>query len=50
MDWYSNQTFANTPFANITVGGKSVAAVKNVDNFSFARVYGAGHEVVSRLF
>ncbi|KAF7986017.1 hypothetical protein HWV62_41356 [Athelia sp. TMB] len=45
MNWYGNKTLHNTPFKNITVGGKTVAAVQNVDNFSFARVYGAGHEV-----
>ncbi|EMD36755.1 hypothetical protein CERSUDRAFT_114672 [Gelatoporia subvermispora B] len=45
MDWYGNETLHNTPFTNITVGGKPVAAVQNVDNFSFARVYESGHEV-----
>ncbi|KAG1819078.1 Alpha/Beta hydrolase protein [Suillus subaureus] len=45
MDWYGNETLHNTPFTNMTINGKPVAAVQNVDNFSFARVYGAGHEV-----
>ncbi|KAI0768078.1 alpha/beta-hydrolase [Trametes elegans] len=45
MDWYGNDTLHNTPFQNITIHGKPVAAVQNVDNFSFARVYAAGHEV-----
>ncbi|KAG2119493.1 Alpha/Beta hydrolase protein [Suillus discolor] len=45
MDWYGNETLHNTPLTNMTIDGKPVAAVQNVDNFSFARVYGAGHEV-----
>jgi hypothetical protein len=38
MDWYGNATLHNTPFTNITVNGSPVAAVQNVDNFSFAYV------------
>ncbi|KAG1757895.1 Alpha/Beta hydrolase protein [Suillus lakei] len=45
MDWYGNETLHNTPFTNMTINGKPVAAVQNVDNFSFARVYAAGHLV-----
>jgi len=45
MDWYGNATLHSTPMTNITIDGTAVAAVQNVDNFSFARVYGAGHEV-----
>ncbi|CDO77361.1 hypothetical protein BN946_scf184787.g10 [Trametes cinnabarina] len=45
MDWYGNETLHRTPFTNMTIGGKPVAAIQNVDNFSFARVYEAGHEV-----
>ncbi|KIM82781.1 hypothetical protein PILCRDRAFT_784713 [Piloderma croceum F 1598] len=45
MDWYGNETLHNTPMTNITIDGAAVAAVQNVDHFSFARVYGAGHEV-----
>ncbi|KAF8524562.1 alpha/beta-hydrolase [Hysterangium stoloniferum] len=45
MDWYGNATLHNTPLTNITINGSPVAAVQNVDNFSFARVYQAGHEV-----
>ncbi|TBU21286.1 alpha/beta-hydrolase [Dichomitus squalens] len=45
MDWYGNQTLHKTPFTNMTIGGKAVAAIQNVDNFSFARVFQAGHEV-----
>ncbi|KAI9070300.1 alpha/beta-hydrolase [Trametes sanguinea] len=45
MDWYGNETLHRTPFTNMTIHGKPVAAIQNVDNFSFARVYEAGHEV-----
>ncbi|KAM5546227.1 hypothetical protein V8D89_000353 [Ganoderma adspersum] len=45
MDWYGNETLHNTPFTNMTIHGKPVAAIQNVDNFSFARVFLAGHEV-----
>jgi hypothetical protein len=36
MDWYGNETLHNTPLKNITMDGETVAAVQNVDNFSFA--------------
>ncbi|KAG8843251.1 hypothetical protein FRB96_004217 [Tulasnella sp. 330] len=45
MDWYGNKTLHETPLTNITINGKPVAAVQNVDNFTFARVYASGHEV-----
>ncbi|KAG6326546.1 hypothetical protein ID866_12543 [Astraeus odoratus] len=45
MDWYGKETLNNTPLTNITLDGTPIASVVNVDNFSFARVYGAGHEV-----
>ncbi|KAG2109563.1 Alpha/Beta hydrolase protein [Suillus discolor] len=45
MDWYGNETLHITPFTNMTINGIPVAAVQNVDNFSFARVYAAGHLV-----
>lgn len=45
MDWYGQARLRATPFQNMTIGGKSVAAIQNVDKFSFARVYEAGHEV-----
>ncbi|KAF9224939.1 alpha/beta-hydrolase [Gyrodon lividus] len=47
MDWYGNETLHNTPLNNITLDGTPIAAVANVDNFSFARVYAAGHEVAA---
>ncbi|KAJ7111483.1 alpha/beta-hydrolase [Mycena epipterygia] len=45
MDWYGKERLAATPFTNMTINGSSVAAIQNVDNFSFARVYASGHEV-----
>ncbi|KAG2095727.1 Alpha/Beta hydrolase protein [Suillus discolor] len=45
MDWYGNKTLHDTPLTNMTIDGTTVAAVQNVDNFSFALVYKAGHEV-----
>ncbi|KAJ7243607.1 alpha/beta-hydrolase [Mycena haematopus] len=45
MDWYGKQRLAETPFTNMTIDGSAVAAIQNVDRFSFARVYAAGHEV-----
>jgi len=45
MDWYGNATLHRTPFFNMTIKGQAVAAVQNVDNFSFARVFASGHEV-----
>ncbi|KAJ3826667.1 alpha/beta-hydrolase [Lentinula raphanica] len=45
MDWYGSTKLANTPFTNMTINGTAVAAVQNVDNFTFARVYASGHEV-----
>ncbi|KJA22564.1 hypothetical protein HYPSUDRAFT_67027 [Hypholoma sublateritium FD-334 SS-4] len=45
MDWFGKERLANTPFTNMTINGAAVAAIQNVDNFSFARVYQSGHEV-----
>ncbi|GLB39568.1 putative serine carboxypeptidase [Lyophyllum shimeji] len=45
MEWYGKARLNSTPFSNMTIGGKTVAAIQNVDNFSFATVYEAGHEV-----
>ncbi|KAG7445250.1 alpha/beta-hydrolase [Guyanagaster necrorhizus] len=45
MDWFGKEALANTPFTNMTIDGAAVAAIQNVENFSFARVYEAGHEV-----
>ncbi|PSR85531.1 hypothetical protein PHLCEN_2v5422, partial [Hermanssonia centrifuga] len=36
MDWFGNETLHNTPFTNMTIRGDAVAAIQNVDNFSFA--------------
>ncbi|KAG6380261.1 Alpha/Beta hydrolase protein [Boletus reticuloceps] len=38
MDWYGNETLHNTPLGNITLNGKPIAAVANIDNFTFACV------------
>ncbi|KAJ6486507.1 Alpha/Beta hydrolase protein [Mycena vitilis] len=45
MEWSGKAQLAATPLTNITLAGKSIAAVANVRNFTFARVYAAGHEV-----
>ncbi|KAF8965392.1 alpha/beta-hydrolase [Flammula alnicola] len=45
MDWFGKERLAKTPFTNMTIDGEAVAAIQNVDNFSFARVYQSGHEV-----
>ncbi|KAF4610985.1 hypothetical protein D9613_006719 [Agrocybe pediades] len=45
MDWHGAKKLANKPFTNMTINGVPVAAIQNVDNFSFARVFQAGHEV-----
>lgn len=47
MSWSGQATLASTPLTNMTLNGTPVAAVQNVGNFSFARVYGAGHEVAA---
>ncbi|KAK7052066.1 Alpha/Beta hydrolase protein [Favolaschia claudopus] len=45
MQWSGKAELNATPLTNITLSGKTIAAVQNVNNFSFARVYAAGHEV-----
>ncbi|KAF8810683.1 putative carboxypeptidase S1, partial [Phlegmacium glaucopus] len=45
MDWFGKEALSQTPFTNMTINGNAVAAIQNVDNFSFARVFQAGHEV-----
>ncbi|EJD01971.1 alpha/beta-hydrolase [Fomitiporia mediterranea MF3/22] len=45
MDWFGSKQLHATPFTNMTIHGEAVAAIQNVHNFSFARVYQAGHEV-----
>jgi carboxypeptidase C (cathepsin A) len=45
MQWSGQAQYASTPMTNMTINGVAVASVQNVGNFSFARVYGAGHEV-----
>jgi hypothetical protein len=36
MDWYGKRRINHVPFTNMTINGKAVAAIQNVDNFSFA--------------
>lgn len=36
MDWYGNKTLHETPFTNMTIKGTPVAAIQNVDQFTFA--------------
>ena len=36
MDWYGKEALSQTPFTNMTINGEVVAAIQNVDNFSFA--------------
>lgn len=45
MDWYGKERINQTPLTNMTINGKAVAAIQNIDNFTFARIYEAGHEV-----
>ncbi|KAK7019582.1 Alpha/Beta hydrolase protein [Favolaschia claudopus] len=45
MQWSGKAELNATPLTNITLSGKTIAAVQNVKKFSFARVYAAGHEV-----
>ncbi|KAF8730365.1 hypothetical protein AX14_005602 [Amanita brunnescens Koide BX004] len=45
MSWYGQTTLQNTPLQNMTINGNLSAQYVNVDNFSFARVFEAGHEV-----
>ncbi|KAF8176361.1 Alpha/Beta hydrolase protein [Mycena galopus ATCC 62051] len=45
MDWSGSAELKATPLTNITLDGTAIAAVANVNNFTFARVYAAGHEI-----
>lgn len=45
MNWYGKETLQQTPLKNLTMNGKAVAQYINIDNFSFARIFEAGHEV-----
>ncbi|KAK6984080.1 Alpha/Beta hydrolase protein [Favolaschia claudopus] len=50
MQWSGKAELNATPLTNITLSGKTIAAVQNVKKFSFARVYAAGHEGVSLTY
>ncbi|KAJ7312976.1 hypothetical protein DFH08DRAFT_896351 [Mycena albidolilacea] len=39
MQWSGAAELNATPLTNITLAGKPIAAVANVKNFTFARVY-----------
>ncbi|KAI6014409.1 Alpha/Beta hydrolase protein [Pisolithus microcarpus] len=45
MEWYGNEKLNNTTLINMTLHETLIASVANVDNFTFARVFGAGHEI-----
>ncbi|KAG8874769.1 hypothetical protein FRB98_008234 [Tulasnella sp. 332] len=46
MEWYGKHKFGKTPFKGVWISGIGhVGEVINVDNFSFLRVFKAGHEV-----
>ncbi|KIM60463.1 hypothetical protein SCLCIDRAFT_1216729 [Scleroderma citrinum Foug A] len=47
MTWYGKDKLNGAPLSNMTLNGTPIASVVNVDNFSYARVYGAGHEVAA---
>jgi hypothetical protein len=36
MNWYGSTRLNDTSFTDITLNGKAIAAVQNVDNFTFA--------------
>jgi len=36
MQWHGAKRLAKKPFKNMTIDGVPVAAIQNVDNFSFA--------------
>ena len=36
MDWYGKNRLRKTPLTNMTIHGEAVAAIQNVDNFTFA--------------
>ncbi|KAI6145134.1 Alpha/Beta hydrolase protein [Pisolithus tinctorius] len=45
MGWYGKEELNNILLTNITLNETPIASVANVDNFTFARVFGAGHTV-----
>jgi carboxypeptidase C (cathepsin A) len=46
MSWYGNKLLNSTEFKTLKMGGEGVATYKTVDQFQFARVFGAGHVMV----
>lgn len=45
VDYDSSSAFASKDLAPYTVNGKQAGTFKSEGNFSFLRVFGAGHEV-----
>ncbi|KAF9043005.1 alpha/beta-hydrolase [Panaeolus papilionaceus] len=45
LEWHGASKLSKLDFKNLTVAGEVVAAVKEVDEFAFMRVFGAGHEI-----
>ena len=45
VSFSGQSTFESKPLTSYTVSGAAGGTFKNVDNFSFLRVFGAGHEV-----
>lgn len=45
IQYSGSSTFASTAVQSYTVSGKAGGEFKNVDNLSWLRVFGAGHEV-----
>lgn len=45
VSWPGQATFKAKSLASYTVNGVTAGTFKSVNNFSFARIFGAGHEV-----
>ena len=45
VQYSGTSAFNAAPLASYTVGGAAAGTFKNVGKFSFARIFGAGHEV-----
>ncbi|KAJ8519850.1 hypothetical protein ONZ45_g3267 [Pleurotus djamor] len=47
MDWYGSKRLKNSTLTSMTFDGVTVGAAQKVDNFTFAVIYDAGHEIPS---
>ncbi|KAJ8469124.1 hypothetical protein ONZ45_g16995 [Pleurotus djamor] len=45
MDWYGQAAFNKLTLRDLTFGGVTVGASESFDNFTYAIIYDAGHEV-----